>query len=70
MHLITIHLVYHTHSFFIKTKQLMIYSVVMAAIGAFVKLWKSLLAFVMSVRMEDETHCHKIWYLNTFWKSA
>jgi len=42
-----------SHSnFFIKTKLLMFYSVVMAAIVAFAKLWKSLLAFVMSVRME------------------
>ena len=30
----------------------MLYSVVMAAIGTLAELWKSLLAFVMSVRME------------------
>jgi len=58
---------------FIKAKLLTFYSVVMAAIGALAKLWKNLLAFVMSVRMEHLgywTYCQEIWYLNTFLKSV
>jgi hypothetical protein len=47
----------------------MFYSVVMAAIGALAELWKSLFAFVMSVRMEHLwywTYFYEIWYLSTF----
>jgi len=63
---------YNSHShFFIKTKFLKFYSGIMADIGALANVWKSLLNFVMSVRMEHLGHrayCHEIWYLRTFRK--